>query len=92
WKADNRSISSVKSVNQYTPAWEIIVHEGFVNNYTKKNEILQVNMKDLYYTTAENADSLNQEFNFILLEINEENSISQKENYEIELYEVTDLD
>jgi hypothetical protein len=90
-----RSIGTLDAVNNYMPSWDIKVLNGSVisNVYTTKSmpDIIQIDLSSSNVTVSGSGDALQIISNYLLLEIEEKNVVSQKDNFEIELYEVTDV-
>jgi len=104
------SVTTVDSVNNYAPAWEINVLDGTTISsssptksiYTSSGSLKTINIPQINLENVSinvnisNNNKSNISFNVInkniLLQFDELNTISEKENFEVELYEVGEND
>jgi hypothetical protein len=89
-----KSLGTVDSTNNYAPAWNIEVLNGpkitRAYNTSSYPDIVQIDLSSSQINITGSGISLDISTDYILLEIEEKNIISKKENFELELYEVLD--
>jgi hypothetical protein len=87
-----KSLGTIDSTNNYAPSWDIEVLNGsnIARVYTTKSfpDIVQLDLTGSQITVSGSGADLDIITDYILLDIEEKNIITKKENFELELYEV----
>lgn len=84
-------VSTNRSENNYTPAWDLKILNGAAVSYSTSSyqNILQVQAKNLnVFVSGTSIQDLDVKVEDLLIDLEEINCLSGKENFEIELFEV----